>query len=621
MLFNLSRLAIPRRRVDLAFTAAVALCVLAFSSPAQAVTRQTIEHAAVPGSYSYQFLRYLPPHYGDNPSVQWPLMIMLHGAGEVGTNAELLALNGPPMLIERGRDYPAVVISPQATTRYWDPRALAAFIDDLLATYHIDPARIYITGLSLGGYGTWALAEAYPERYAAIVPICGGGDPSQAAKLRDIPIWVFHGDADRTVPLWESQRMVDAIRAAGGNPKFTIYPGVGHDSWVPAYTTEELYTWMFAQTLATTPVPPTPTTPTITAQPQGHVVGAGDTAVLRVEASGGDLTYQWKKDGVPIPNATSQHLILQAVQASDSGAYSVTVTNIAGSATSQTATLTCLSTEDHGRLINLSVRTTAGVGDQSLIVGFVTTGAGNASSSYLVQGLGPRLAAYSVPDLLANPVMEILSAGNSAPVAANDDWAGDSAIAAKMTEVGATPLSDITSKDAALLVNLPRGIYSIKVTGKNNTTGTTLASVYDAAPTNVSASKPQLVNLSARAQTDNNNPLIAGFVISGRTAKTLLIRGLGPYLSSHVGAAALSDPKIELHQQDAGTSRLLLSNDDWGGAAQVGALAQNAGAQPLANDSKDAALLVTLDPGVYSVVVKGVNAASGIALIELYIIP
>jgi predicted peptidase len=111
----------------------------------------------------------------------------------------------------------------------------------------VDPDRVYLTGLSMGGYGTWSLAAAHPERFAAIVPICGGGNPADAAKLASLPVWVFHGAKDPTVPLERSKEMVEAIKSAGGNPRFTIYPEAGHDSWTETYNNPELYQWLLEQ--------------------------------------------------------------------------------------------------------------------------------------------------------------------------------------------------------------------------------------------------------------------------------------------------------------------------------------------------------------------------------------
>ena len=179
---------------------------------------------------------------------RWPLLVFLHGAGERGDDMTLVRRHGPPRLIDEGRRFPAVVVSPQCPLHtWWNLPAIEMLIDDLVARHRVDTGRIYLTGLSMGGYGTWALAQRQPERYAAIVPICGGGNAHDAFKLRDTPTWVFHGALDDVVSADESQRMVDAMQAAGGFPRFTLYPEAGHDSWTAAYATEELWTWLFAQ--------------------------------------------------------------------------------------------------------------------------------------------------------------------------------------------------------------------------------------------------------------------------------------------------------------------------------------------------------------------------------------
>jgi predicted peptidase len=120
---------------------------------------------------------------------------------------------------------------------------LINLVDDVAARYKVDKKRIYLTGLSMGGYGTWALAAAYPERFAAIAPICGGGSRIMSLRLKDMPIWVFHGAKDKVVSIEESEEMVKAIRNRGGNVKFTIYPDAGHDSWTESYNNQELYDW------------------------------------------------------------------------------------------------------------------------------------------------------------------------------------------------------------------------------------------------------------------------------------------------------------------------------------------------------------------------------------------
>lgn len=192
------------------------------------------------------YLLFLPESYekSDKP---WPLIIFLHGAGETGTDLSLVKKHGPPKIVEAKKDFPFVVVSPQAPSFGWRVETLNALLDDVLAKHKVDPDRVYLTGLSMGGFGTWSWAAANPERFAAIAPICGGGNPKDAEKIKDIPTWVFHGAKDTTVRLKSSQDMVDALKKAGRDPKFTIYPEAGHDSWTETYNNPELYTWLAQQ--------------------------------------------------------------------------------------------------------------------------------------------------------------------------------------------------------------------------------------------------------------------------------------------------------------------------------------------------------------------------------------
>jgi predicted peptidase len=191
------------------------------------------------------YLLYLPEAYTVDPERRWPLMLFLHGAGERGDNLARIKVYGPPKLLESKRDFPFVVVSPQCPARErWRPDLLAALLDEIEATYRIDADRISVTGLSMGGFGAWALAIAQPQRFAAIVPICGGGKPDEVAAIKHVPAWVFHGARDKIVPLESSTMMVEALRAAGGDVRFTVYPELGHDSWTVTYANPELYTWL-----------------------------------------------------------------------------------------------------------------------------------------------------------------------------------------------------------------------------------------------------------------------------------------------------------------------------------------------------------------------------------------
>jgi predicted peptidase len=196
-----------------------------------------------------KYLLYLPKDYdakakGDK---RWPLVLFLHGAGETGHDLNKVKLHGPPKLVAHGKQFPFLLVSPQAPTFGWDPDALKALLDEVKEKYRVDPDRVYVTGLSMGGFGTWALAAAYPKEIAAIAPICGGGETKWAAKIKNIPAWVFHGGKDPVVPVARSKAMVNALKKAGVNVRLTIYPEAGHDSWTETYNNPELYTWLLEQ--------------------------------------------------------------------------------------------------------------------------------------------------------------------------------------------------------------------------------------------------------------------------------------------------------------------------------------------------------------------------------------
>lgn len=198
---------------------------------------------------TYPYLVQLPEGYDVEPARRWPVVFFLHGKGERGRDLALLKRHGLPRLIAEGRRFPFVVIAPQCPEEeYWsEAPCLPAFVAAASARYRIDPARVYLTGISMGGFGVWALAAREPARYAALLPICGGGDVRWAAQLRDVPAWAFHGAQDTVVPPIRSEQMVAAIRAAGGTPRFTLYPDAGHDAWTETYANDAIYAWLLAQ--------------------------------------------------------------------------------------------------------------------------------------------------------------------------------------------------------------------------------------------------------------------------------------------------------------------------------------------------------------------------------------
>ncbi len=193
------------------------------------------------------YLLYLPQGYAERND-KWPLILFLHGAGERGRDLDLVKTHGPPKLVEEGRDFPFIIVSPQCSQdQQWSTEYLDPLLKEIVRRYRVNEDRIYVTGLSMGGYGAWALALEYPNRFAAIAPICGGADPVWAGSIIHLPIWVFHGAKDKVVPIERSQAMVDALKKLAGNVKFTIYPEAGHDSWTEAYNNQQLYDWFLQQ--------------------------------------------------------------------------------------------------------------------------------------------------------------------------------------------------------------------------------------------------------------------------------------------------------------------------------------------------------------------------------------
>lgn len=194
-----------------------------------------------------RFWIWLPREYAQRRE-RWPLVIFLHGSGERGTDLEKVKVHGPPKLVAAGAAWPAVLVSPQCDEgQRWDPERLHRLLGALQARLHIDPRRCVGTGLSMGGFGMWQWATAHPRDLAAIAPVCGYGDPARVAAMRQVPVRAYHGDQDRVVPLAPHQACVDALRAAGGTASLTVYPGVGHDSWTPAYNDPGLLPWLLAQ--------------------------------------------------------------------------------------------------------------------------------------------------------------------------------------------------------------------------------------------------------------------------------------------------------------------------------------------------------------------------------------
>ena len=203
-----------------------------------------------------KYLLFLPKGYESSSDKRWPLLLFLHGAGERGTDIWKVTTHGPPKIVAHNPDFPFILVSPQCPEgEIWSTDQLLALLDDVSKNLRVDSHRVYLSGLSMGGYGTWDLGLSHPERFAAIVPICGGGELinillAQGAKgeaLRTLGVWAFHGGKDPIVPVDESQRLVDMLKKVKvQDVKLTIYPEAGHDSWTEAYNDPKLYEWLLS---------------------------------------------------------------------------------------------------------------------------------------------------------------------------------------------------------------------------------------------------------------------------------------------------------------------------------------------------------------------------------------
>jgi predicted peptidase len=206
-------------------------------------------HRVVSQTYETNYLIYLPEGY-ESDSEQWPLVLFQHGAGERGPDINHVKRNGPPRLIEEGQQFPFILVSPQCPERtIWDNKLLIILLNEIESKYYVDKSRVYLTGLSMGGHATWSLAIQNPERFAAIIPICARGYSQDVYVLKDVPVWVFHGEKDDIVPISDGKKMVDALERAGGNVKFTIYPEANHDAWTETYKNPEIYEWLLNHSL------------------------------------------------------------------------------------------------------------------------------------------------------------------------------------------------------------------------------------------------------------------------------------------------------------------------------------------------------------------------------------
>jgi hypothetical protein len=357
-----------------------------------------------------------------------------------------------------------------------------------------------------------------------------------------------------------------------------------------------------------------------TTQPISVAVVSGSTVALTIAASGTPApSYQWAKGGTAIPGAASATYVINGATSANAGNYTCTATNSGGSTTSTAAALSIVDTTDIGRLTSLSARAIVGTGDNVLIAGFIVGGAGTSGNKpMLIRGTGPALTGLGVTDaVLPDPALTLYQ--NSTVVAFNDNWGGDAQVISEDAASGAFTQSSL---DSALYVsNVAPGLYSAKVAGNNDGTGVGLAEVYDlTASDSYTLTTPRLTGISARTQVGTGGDvLIAGFVIGGSSARTVLIRASGPALGQFNVSGLLPDPMLTLYDHN---SAPIISNKGWGGDPQIASAAAAVYDFPWTSaTSNDSALLVTLPPGLYSAIVSGASGDTGVALVEVYEVP
>jgi len=359
--------------------------------------------------------------------------------------------------------------------------------------------------------------------------------------------------------------------------------------------------------------------PTITSQPVSQTITAGSSVVFTTAIiSSAGASYQWNFNGTAIAGATSSTYLIQAAGSSKAGNYTCTITNAAGTTTTSPASLSVITSQNPGRLVNLSVLTMDGPGSQLLTIGFVSGGAATlGSEQLLIRATGPALGNFSVANVLADPMLTLYQGSNV--IASNDNWgstaANIAAVNAADAATGAFTLPSITSLDAALVQTLPSGGYTIQVAGKGAQVGNALAEVYDNT-LSYTASSPRLVNLSCMQQVAANSLLTAGFAISGTTSKTVLIRASGPTLTTFGVQNVMPDPQINVFNSN---TTVIASNAGWAGDTSITTAQTAVGAFAFTSTtSKDSAVLITLAPGSYSAQATSASGAAGTTLIEVY---
>ena len=361
--------------------------------------------------------------------------------------------------------------------------------------------------------------------------------------------------------------------------------------------------------------------PTVVSGPTNVSVAAGSSAVFSATVSGTTpLSFQWLKNGVAVPSGTTRLLWLQDTTSADAGNYALQITNAAGSVTTSAATLQVANSSDPGRLVNLSVLAVVGAGETLTIGTHLQGDTTTHALPLLVRAGGPSLAPFSISNFLPDPKLSLFGDA-SVVVATNNDWGGSQQMSDEFSAAGAFAYVAPNSKDAALYqASLAPGNYSAQVTDAGGGSGSVIAEIYDGAPGAYDPGRNRLINLSVFKHIATGDSLSLGFSLGGSTARTFLIRAIGPGLANFQIGDVMADPNLTLYATVGGAQ--LAANDNWNGSPVLMRAMRTVVAFDIADPtSADAMLLVTLPPGLYSAKVEGANKAGGNAIVEVYDVP
>jgi hypothetical protein len=337
-----------------------------------------------------------------------------------------------------------------------------------------------------------------------------------------------------------------------------------------------------------------------------------------------DVTFQWLRNGVPLAGALESVLVINNASSTSAGSYRCILSNSAGSVTSEGAVLRVVEALSPGHLTMMSCRSFSGVGEKRMIAGFVVgRSTMRGTMPVVLRASGPSLVARGVERALPDPSL-VLRDPNGI-MAVNRGWEGDKQVASAAAAAGAAAWDDLRSHDSALLRTLPCGAYTADVFGENGDTGFTTAEVFDPGPlSQFTRDSARLVNVSVRSPVGfGSNIPVMTFTVGGATSATFLIRGMGPALTALGIAEVLKSPSLLLYRvNDDGSQTLLQSNTRWGGRRYLSGIAEKVGAFPWKSTlAADAAILLTLPPGEYVLILAGARGETGVSIMEIYEVP